>query len=148
MAIRDNFPPMGSKIFGGESNGLIYKTAFFGTTLAASYEMVVAFLNEQGYEDVIRPKDAEELKAFLAPPNNGVQGLFEQPCYAHNPIRISFVRGDRKRRKLELELYNEVAPNHLLRFHRRENPEREAMLLRIMEEALYERYGDVPNLKA
>jgi len=143
MAIRDDFPPIGSKIFGGESNGLVYKTAFFGSTLNASFEMVQAFLVEQGYGDVTRPKDAEELEAFLAPPHNGVQGLFEQPCYAHNPIRISFVRGDRKRRKLELELYNEFAPNHLLRFHKRENPEREAMLLRIMEEAHFERYGDI-----
>jgi len=136
---------MGSKVFGGESNGLVYKTAFFGTTLDASFDMVVTFLQEQGYGDVPCPKDAEELQAFLAPPTNGVQGLFDQPCYAHNPIRISFVRGDRKRRKLELELYNENAPNHLLRFHKRENPAREAMLLRIMEEAMFERYGDLPT---
>jgi hypothetical protein len=146
MEIRNDFPPMGSKFFGGESNGLVYKTAFFGTTLASSFEMVNAFLDEQGYADIPRPKDAEELRAFLHPPKNGIQGLFDQPCYAHNPIRISFVRGDRKRRKLVLELYNELAPDQLLRFHQRHCPEKEAELLSAMEKTLFEMYGDIRSL--
>ncbi len=136
---------MGSKFFGGESNGLVYKTSFFGTTLKSSFEMVISFLEEQGYSDIPRPNDAEELSAFLRPAANTTQGLFDQPCYAHNPIRISFVRGDRKRRKLVLELYNEVAPDHLLRFHQRVCPEKESALLRLMEEMLFEQYGDLAS---
>ncbi|MFK8054722.1 MAG: hypothetical protein AB8F78_01275 [Saprospiraceae bacterium] len=143
MAIRHDFPQIGSEFFGGQCNGLVYNTAFFGTTLQASFEMVKAFLDEQGYEDVLRPKDADELRIFLSPPNNGVQGLFDQPCYSHNPIRISFVRGDRKRRKLVLELFNENAPNSLLRFHKRLDPKQEEELLKSMEVAHFEQYGDL-----
>ena len=146
MGIRNDFPPMGSKFFGGECNGLVYKTAFFGTTLQSSFEMVNSFLDEQGYEDIPRPKDAEQLRAFLHPPKNGITGLFDQPCYAHNPIRISFVRSDTKQRKLVLELYNERAIDHLLRFHQRNCPKKETQLIRKMEKALFEQYGDITSL--
>ena len=146
MALRHSFPPLGSTFLGGESNGLVYKTAFYGTTLAASFEMVLAFLVEQGYEDLPYPKDAEELSAFIAPPSNKVTGLFDLPCYAHNPVKISFVRGDRKRRKLIVELYNESAPNHLLRFHGRACPVQEASLIKAMEEEHFEQYGDIVEL--
>jgi len=146
MAIRDNFPSLGSKIYGGESNGLVYTTAFFGTTLTSSYSMVQAFLSEQGYEDIPVPRHVDELRAFLLPAANQIHGLFDQPCYAHNPLRIAFVRGDRKRRKLILRLYNESAPNHLLRFHERQCPTQDALLLKAMEEELFERYGDVGEL--
>ncbi len=119
--IRLNFPPANSKHLGGTSDGYIYRTIFRGRSLEHSYEMVRAFLSEQGYGDVPLPADADELLLFRLPTRNRQILLFEDNGYVHNPVKILFPLQSRQARPrtLILELYNERAERHLLRFHKK-----------------------------
>ncbi|MEM1326868.1 MAG: hypothetical protein AAGI23_12985 [Bacteroidota bacterium] len=118
MALRNEFPVAGSNYLGGESDGWEYKTTFAGSNLAATYDMVRQFLQEEGYADIPIPKNAEDLKLFRIPTRNKQILLFEDNGYVHNPIKILFPLDGRKKRILTLCLYNEAVDNHLLRFHR------------------------------
>lgn len=119
MPLRHEFPAAGTEYLGGTSDGYLYQTAFAGGSLAHSFEMVRQFLVEEGYGELPLPKDLEELKRFRLPSRNRQMLLFEDSGYVHNPIKILFPRDARQKRALILEIYNEQAPNHLLRFHRR-----------------------------
>ncbi len=118
MPLRDQFPKSNSLSTGaGESDGNVYKTAFSGATLEKSYAMVRQFLMEEGYGDVPLPKDAEELSLFKLTVRNSQLVMFGENGYVHNPIKILFPIKSRKKTTLLLEIYNEKAPGHLLRFH-------------------------------
>lgn len=131
LPIRTNFPPAGSKHLGGSSDGYVYRTTFRGRNLEHTYEMVRAFLSEQGYSDVPLPADADELLLFRLPTRNRQILLFEDNGYVHNPVKILFPLHTRRPcpHALILELYNEQAEHHLLRFHRKISwpPTRDAM---------------------
>ncbi len=117
MALRDNFPAAGDSYLGGTSDGFVYYSAFKGSSLAKAYEMLRLFLVEEGYVDVPLPKDVEELRKFYQARPGRQLCLFEVNGYWHNPIKILFPNDRRKKRLLLLEIYNEKAPDHLLRFH-------------------------------
>lgn len=118
MALRDEFPPIGSEYLGGESDGWEYRTTFAGSTLQQSYEMVCQFLEEEGYEEIPLPRNAEELILFRIPTRNKQILMFEDNGYVHNPIKILFPTDMRKKRILTLCVYNEEDPQHLLKFHK------------------------------
>ncbi len=141
MVIRENFPPYGSEVMGGTSDGLVYTTAFAGSSLGATLGLIRAFLDEQGYPEVPIPRTADEMLSFLQPERGRHPHLFEEPDYAHNPVRLVFPRRDRLRRKLIVELYNEAAPEHLLRFHRRLDPERDRRLVDTLRAEHIEEFG-------
>lgn len=143
MAIRHDFPPYGSSVYGGESDGLVYRTAFRGSTLGATLAMVRVFLDEEGYSDVPLPPDEEAMLAFLRPEEGRHPHLFERPDYAHDPVRVVLPARDRLRKKLIVELYNEAAPDHLLRFHRRQCAEREGRIKRAVEAGALEQWGSL-----
>ena len=90
MALRTAFPNKGEEYLGGESDGYEYRTVFSGSNLEATYEMIVQFLKEEGYEDIPLPRNAEELKLFRLPTRNKQILLFEDNGYVHNPIKILF----------------------------------------------------------
>lgn len=119
MPIRSKFPKAGEEYQGVVSDGLVYRTAFKGSSLASTYEMVRQFLKEEGYQDVPLPEDVETLVKFRLRTRNKQILLFEDNGYVHNPVKILFPSDNRKKNVLILELYNEQAPNHLLRFHRK-----------------------------
>jgi len=119
MAIRENFPPEGEEYMGGESNGYEYTTVFAGMSLKHSYEMIQAFLKEEGYEDIPLPKDAEELSLFRLKTRNKQILLFEENGYVHSPIKIIFPVNRRNKRTLILYIYNDTDPEHLLKFYRK-----------------------------
>lgn len=146
MALRHKFPPFGSTILGGTSDGVVYTTAFAGSTMDATLAMVRAFLDEEGYAGVPIPRDGAEMLAFLQPEQGSHPHLFARPSYAHNPVRLVLPKGDRRRRKLVVELYNEAAPGHLLRFHRRGCPDEEARVRRAVEERGVEEFGGYMTL--
>ena len=102
MALRDGFPPEGLEYVGGESDGWEYRTVFSGMNLKYSYDMIKAFLEEEGYEDVPIPKDATELEYFRLPTRNRQILLFEDNGYIHFPIKILFPVDGRNKRKLTL----------------------------------------------
>lgn len=116
--LREEFPPAGSDYLGGESDGWEYKTVFSGTNLKHTYGMVRQFLEEEGYEDIPLPANAEELELFRLPTRNKQILMFEDNGYVHNPVKILFPLDRRKRSTLILCIYNEDVPKHLLRFHR------------------------------
>ena len=118
MSIREDFPSseMASST-GGESDGIVYRTAFTGATLERAYDLVIQFLKQEGYGDLPMPANAEELQLFKLASRNKQILLFEDNGYVHNPIKILFPNDGRKKNTLILEIYNENAPNHLLRFH-------------------------------
>lgn len=118
MALRTAFPAEGEEYLGGESDGYEYRTVFSGFNLEATYDMIVQFLKEEGYEDIPLPKNAEELKLFRLPTRNKQILLFEDNGYVHNPIKILFPQDRRKRKILTLCIFNESDPDHLLKFHR------------------------------
>ncbi len=118
MPLRYEFPPAGSEYLGGESDGYEYRTTFGGVSLAHSYDMVRQFLKEEGYADLPLPANVQELELFRLPTRNKQILLFEDNGYVHNPIKILFPTDGRKRNVLILCVYNEAAPEHLLRFHR------------------------------
>ena len=118
MLIRENFPSNDEAVCtGGESDGFVYRTSFSGATLEKSYDMVLQFLEEQGYGNLPVPTNVEELQFFRLSTRNRQILLFEDNGYVHNPIKILFPNDSRKKNTLVLEIYNENAPTHLLRFH-------------------------------
>jgi hypothetical protein len=119
MALREGFPPEGLEYLGGESDGWEYKTIFSGMNLQYSYEMVRAFLIEEGYEDIPVPKTVADLELFRLPTRNRQILMFEDNGYTHFPIKILFSMDRRQKRKLTLCIYNENAEDALLRFHRK-----------------------------
>lgn len=119
MALRDGFPPEGLEYVGGESDGWEYRTVFSGMNLQYSYDMIKAFLSEEGYADVPIPKNIEELALFRLPTRNRQILMFEENGYIHFPIKILFPTDGRQKRKLILCIYNEQVEDALLRFHRK-----------------------------
>ena len=119
MPLRTDFPAENTEYLGGQSDGYVYRTIFSGASLASSYEMIKQFLKEEGYGDLPLPKDVEELKMFRLPTRNGQILLFEDNGYVHNPVKVLFPNNPRQKKALLLEVYNEAAPQHLLRFHRK-----------------------------
>lgn len=118
--LRDDFPPAGERTHGGCSDGYCFTITFSGGRFTASYELLLAFLREEGYGDVPVPKDLEELKRFRLPPRMRQQlSLFADDGYVHNPVRICFPPPGGRPGALRLEICDETAENHLLRFHRR-----------------------------
>lgn len=118
MSIKATFPPAGSNYMDGESDGWEYRVVFSGSNLQVSYDMIRAFLEEEGYGDIPIPKDAEELKLFRLPTRNNQILMFEDNGYVHNPIKILFPINRRQKRQLTLCIYNDQADNHLIRFHK------------------------------
>jgi hypothetical protein len=118
MSIREQFPTADTDYLGGLSDGCVYRTEFAGRNMEACYDMVCQFLQEEGYGDVPLPANASELLLFRTPPRRQLD-LFEDNGYLHNPIKILFPVDGRKKNRLILEIYNEQAPQHLLRFHRK-----------------------------
>jgi hypothetical protein len=116
VPMRQAFPEAGSTYAGGTCDGWEYRTVFAGSRLAYTYEMLKQFLQEEGYGDVPIPATAEELKLFKRP-RTAQLALFSEQGYIHNPLKILFSVDSRQRAALTLCLYNEQAPQHLLRFH-------------------------------
>ncbi|MFZ4634361.1 MAG: hypothetical protein ACOYNO_09180 [Saprospiraceae bacterium] len=114
--IRELFPDAGSRYQGGYSDGWEYRTVFAGSNLAHTFDMVKQFLREEGYADVPLPENALEMRLFKRPKKPQLQ-LFEEQGYVHNPVKIFFPNAPAPRNTLILCLYNERAPDHLLRFH-------------------------------
>lgn len=119
MPLRDNFPAKNTEYLGGKSDGYVYRTAFAGADLAQSYEMLRRFLAEEGFANVPLPADVAELLKFRLRTRNRQILMFDENGYVHNPIKVLFPKDGRKKRILYLEIYNENAPGHLLRFHRK-----------------------------
>jgi hypothetical protein len=119
MSLRKEFPPAGSDYMGGTSDGYVYRTAFAGATLEQSLEMIRQFLREEGYQEIPLPANEKELRMFMLPTRNRQILLFEDNGYVHNPIKILFPGGSRQKNTLVLEVHNERAPNHLLKFHKK-----------------------------
>ena len=117
MSLRTNFPLAEEEYLGGVSDGWEYKISFAGTTVKDSYNMLTKFLEEEGYGDLPFPKNVKELLFFKNPPKRKQLQLFNEKGYFHNPIKVFFPNGKRKENTLELSIYNEKTPNHLLKFH-------------------------------
>lgn len=117
MALRDDFPAAGTEYLGEISDGWEYRTVFAGSNLAATYAMVRQFLTDEGYADVPLPTTAADLSLFRLSTRNQQILLFEDNGYVHNPVKILFPLDRRNKRTLILCVYNENAPQHLLRFH-------------------------------
>ncbi len=115
--IREEFPLEGSNYEGGKSDGWQYQVAFSGTNLQASYDMLRDFLQQEGYEDVPLPLYAPDLLLFRLPTKRGQILLFGDNGYVHNPIKILFKSDETKPKTLILCIFNEQAPQHLLKFH-------------------------------
>lgn len=124
VPIREQFPPEGSEYLGGHSDGWEYRSVFGGTRLAYTYDMVRQFLKEEGYGDVPLPATVDDLKLFRRPRQQQLQ-LFAERGYIHNPVKILFSNERSQRNNLILCIYNEQAPDHLLRFHGVFQPKRE-----------------------
>ena len=116
IPMREQFPAADAAYLGGYSDGWEYRSVFAGSRLASSYSMVRQFLEEEGYADVPIPASADELRLFRRPKARQLQ-LFGEHGYVHNPIKILFHSDPKKRNTLILCVYNDKAPNHLLRFH-------------------------------
>ena len=116
-ALRKSFPAADTDYMGGKSDGVVYQSNFAGKDLAATYAMILAFLKEEGYQDVPLPADVEELLQFQLATRNRQVLLFEDNGYVHNPVKILFPLDRRKKSTLILKIYNEAAEQHLLRFH-------------------------------
>lgn len=118
-AIRYEFPAAGEEAKGGKSDGYCFRVTFAAGRLERTYDMVRAFLKEEGYGDLPLPRDAEELRLFRQPPKLRHQlSFFGDNGYVHNPVKILFPVPAGHRGALIVELYNEAAPDHLVRFHR------------------------------
>ncbi|MBC6992675.1 hypothetical protein QWY85_02725 [Neolewinella lacunae] len=113
--IREHFPAVGP-----DCDGHCYRITFAAGRLERTYDMILTFLQEQGYANVPVPGNIQELRKFRLPPKLRHQlSLFGEDGYVHNPIKILFPSPAGRRGELCLELYNEAAPDHLLKFHRR-----------------------------
>lgn len=120
FGIRHQFPVRGEEAEGGVSDGYCFRAVFAAGRLERTYELVRSFLEEQGYGDVPLPADAAELRHFRLPPKLRHQlSLFGEDGYVHNPVKILFPPPGGRRGSLTVELYDEGAEGHLLRFHRR-----------------------------
>ncbi len=120
MFLRAEFPVEPGNYEDGTSDGYCFHTCFSGASLEQSLAMVREFLKEAGYEELPLPANAEELRMFKLPSRKNRQVcLFEDNGYVHNPIKILFSDRPNQERLLRLEIYDEKAPNHLLRFHHR-----------------------------
>jgi hypothetical protein len=117
MPIREDFPIAGSDYLGGFSDGWEYKTTFSGTTLDRSYDMVKAFLAEEGFGEVPVPATAKELRLFKKIIHPNQMSIFREIGYIHNPIKILFHPNEKRSSSLTLSIFNEKAVNHLLLFH-------------------------------
>ena len=118
MALREKFPLADDPPYlGGKSDGWEYRTEFTGTTLEQTYNMLLQFLEDEGYGDVPVPDSVEELLLFKLRTRNKQILLFEGNGYVHNPIKILFDKFTKKLPKLVLCIYNENTPKHLVRFH-------------------------------
>lgn len=115
IPMRVQFPTAGSNYLGGTSDGWEYRTVFGGAKLATTYLMVHQFLQEEGYGDLPIPS-AAEIKLFRRPRHPQLQ-LFNERGYIHNPVKILFSNMPGQRNNLIVCIYNETAPDHLLRFH-------------------------------
>ncbi len=115
--IREEFPTVGSLYQGGISDGWQYQIRFAGSKLQASLDMIRAFLEEEGYEDVPLPLTSEELLHFRLPSKQKQINLFGDNGYVHNPVKILFDPTERVPKTLILCIFNETIDNHLLRFH-------------------------------
>jgi hypothetical protein len=119
MPLRKEFPPAGNPSYlDGECDGWEYKISFRGSTLEKSYAMVRAFLEEEGYEDVPIPRNAEELKLFKLSARRLQLDFFQENGYIHNPIKILFPAQPRFKNTIQVCLYNEADEQHLLKFHK------------------------------
>ncbi len=113
--IRQHFPALGP-----DCDGHCYRITFAAGRLERTYDMILTFLKEQGYANVPVPNNTQELRKFRLPPKLRHQlSLFGEDGYVHNPVKILFPSPAGRRGELLLELYNEAAPDHLLKFHRR-----------------------------
>ena len=120
MTIREKFPSEEkAREWGGRSDGKVFVTAFRGASLEDAFELVRQFLAQEGYANVPLPADAVELEKFRFSSQNGQLLLFGENGYIHNPVKILFHNDRRKKNTLILKIYNEKAPQHLLRFHGR-----------------------------
>ena len=120
LKLRYNFPEADSNYEGGESDGYCFKLAFRSSNPMRNLEMIRAFLYEHGYHEIPLPASVTELRAFRLPRRQRRQLLlFGDDGYVHNPIKILFPPPGNNEQGLRLEIYNEQAPNHLLRFHGR-----------------------------
>ncbi len=119
MNLRETFPTEKGEYQGGTSDGYCYQSCFAGANLEQSLAMIREFLKEEGYGEVPLPKDAAELKMFKTRTRNRQILMFEDNGYVHNPIKILFPQDPKRTKMLILEIYDEKAENHLLRFHRR-----------------------------
>lgn len=115
--MRRHFPEAGAEYEGGHSDGYEYRCVFNGSNLAASLEMIRAFLQQEGYAEVPLPKDELEMLLFRNPSNRGQMLLYTDNGYVHNPIKILFPPDRRKKSQLILCIYNEQMSDHLIRFH-------------------------------
>ena len=119
VPIRESFPTAEEEYLGGKSDGNIYSTVFISKKGEMTYDMVCAFLKDEGYGEIPLPANFAELLKFRIPSRNKQILLFEDNGYTHNPVKILFPKTGISTKKLILELYNEEAPGHLLRFHRK-----------------------------
>ena len=120
LQLRRNFPEAGQVAEGGTSDGYRYRIEFAAGRYEATYGLLVSFLREQGYANVVIPRDYNELKAFRLPAKLRHQlSLFGDDGYVHNPLKILFPKPAGRRGALVLELFNEADPQHLLKFHRK-----------------------------
>lgn len=119
MGLRNSFPTVAGEYDGGTSDGYCYQSFFTGATLGDALAMIQQFLKEEGYGELPLPKNVEELKMFRHSAKNRQLAMFEDDGYVHNPIKILFPSDPRRKKMLILEIYDENAPNHLLRFHKR-----------------------------
>ncbi len=121
IPLREQFPPAGSDYLGGASDGWEYRTVFGGAKLAYTYEMVKQFLQDEGYGDVPLPVTAEDLKLFRKPRDGQLQ-MFAERGYVQNPVKLLFSNMPGQRSSIIVCIYNELAPDHLLRFHGIQRP--------------------------
>lgn len=118
--LRYNFPTEPGEVEGGVSDGYCFRMVFGGGRYENSYQMIKAFLLEHGYGDVPVPETVTELTMFRLPQKLRHQlSLFGEDGYVHNPIKILFPPPGGRRGSLTLELHDEAAKGHLLRFHLR-----------------------------
>ena len=115
--IREEFPPAGSQYEGGISDGWQYQIKFGGSNLQTTLDMIISFLQEQGYGDVPIPTKAVDLLLFRLPTKHDQIVMFGDNGYVHNPLKILFMPNESRPKTLTLCLFNENYENHLLRFH-------------------------------
>ncbi|MEM6395225.1 MAG: hypothetical protein AAF741_02675 [Bacteroidota bacterium] len=119
--LRNAFPEAGVSFEGGVSDGYCFRLDFRSSNPDRCLMMIRAFLAEQGYSELPLPADYDELKRFRLPRKNRKQlHLFADDGYIHNPIKILFPPPKSDWRGLRLEIYNEQADRHLVRFHGRD----------------------------